>query len=91
MGAGDARSDRLAAADRRRRPAFPLPAATLAPGQPLTIPLPAGALGDAGGLMTLLNSSNLRVDGVAYLGGDPRDGLEHQLRLKAPAPASARI
>ena len=53
---------------------FPLPATTLAPGQPLSIPLPAGSLSDAGGLLTLINSSQLRVDGVAYLGGDPVAG-----------------
>jgi uncharacterized protein YukJ len=53
---------------------FPLPAANLSPGQPLSAPLPAGSLSDAGGLLTLINSSQLRVDGAAYLGGDPAEG-----------------
>jgi uncharacterized protein YukJ len=54
--------------------AYPLPAKLLAPGQPLATALPAGALSDGGGLITLLNPGNLRVDGVAYLGGDARAG-----------------
>ena len=33
-----------------------------------------GVLNDAGGILTLVNSANLRVDGVAYLGGDPATG-----------------
>jgi len=53
---------------------FRLPATSLPPGQPLSTPLPAGSLSDAGGLLTLINSSQLRVDGVAYLGGDPAAG-----------------
>ena len=53
---------------------YPLPAAPLAPGRPLAAPLPAGALSDGGGLITLVNPSNLRVDGVAYLGGDAKVG-----------------
>jgi uncharacterized protein YukJ len=53
---------------------FPLPATILAPGQPFSAPLPAGSLSDAGGLLTLINSAMLRVDGVAYLGGDPAAG-----------------
>jgi hypothetical protein len=53
---------------------YPLPATHLPPGQPLSAALPAGALSDGGGLVTLVNSSNLRVDGVAYLGGDPNAG-----------------
>jgi hypothetical protein len=31
-------------------------------------------LSDGGGLVTLVNAGNLRVDGVAYLGGDPKAG-----------------
>jgi len=53
---------------------YPLPATHLPPGQPLAAALPAGALSDAGGLVTLVNSGNLRVDGVAYLGGDAKTG-----------------
>ncbi len=53
---------------------FPLPATKINPGQPLSVPLPAGALKDEGGLITLLNESNLRVDGEAYAGGDPTVG-----------------
>ena len=53
---------------------FPLPETVLAAGQPLSAPLPAGSLSDSGGLLTLVNSSQLRVDGVAYAGGDPQQG-----------------
>ena len=53
---------------------YPLPATPLAPGQPIAAALPAGALSDGGGLITLANSGNLRVDGVAYLGGDAKTG-----------------
>jgi hypothetical protein len=48
--------------------------AVLARGQPLVAPLPAGSLSDAGGLLTLINASQLRVDGVAYASGDPELG-----------------
>jgi hypothetical protein len=44
------------------------------PGQPLSMPLAAGALNDSGGILTLVNPANLRVDGVAYLGGDAANG-----------------
>ena len=53
---------------------FPLPQTVLAPGQPLGAPLPAGSLSDGGGLLTLINASQLRVDGVAYEGGDTQLG-----------------
>lgn len=53
---------------------YPLPATPLQPGQPLAAALPAGALSDAGGLITLVNAADLSVDGVAYLGGDPKAG-----------------
>jgi len=59
---------------------YPLPATPLAPGRPLAAPLPAGALNDAGGLVTLLNSAGLRVDGVAYLGGDAKSGWSTSFR-----------
>jgi uncharacterized protein YukJ len=53
----------------------PLPATPLAPGAPVAVvTLPAGALHDGGGLLTLLNPGGLRVDGVAYLGGDATAG-----------------
>ena len=51
-----------------------LPAGTLLPGQPLSLSLAPDALDDAGGILTLLNPANLRVDGVAYPGGDPATG-----------------
>jgi hypothetical protein len=54
---------------------FPLPETVLAPpGQPLGAPLPAGSLSDAGRLLTLIDASQLRVEGVAYAGGDPELG-----------------
>lgn len=53
---------------------YPLPASPLAPAQPLAAALPAGALNDRGGLVTLLDGEGLRVDGVAYLGGDANAG-----------------
>ena len=34
----------------------------------------AGVLNDSGGILTLINAANLRVDGVAYLGSDPTNG-----------------
>jgi hypothetical protein len=53
---------------------YPLPATQLPPGHPIPAALPAGALSDGGGLVTLVNAGNLRVDGVAYIGGDPKAG-----------------
>ena len=53
---------------------YPLPATHLPPGHPLPAAVPAGALSNGGGLVTLVNAGNLRVDGVAYLGGDPKAG-----------------
>ena len=53
---------------------YPLPATHLPPGHPIPAALPAGALSDGGGLVTLVNAGNLRVDGVAYLGGDAKAG-----------------
>ena len=73
MGTAAARPRRLAAADRHGQE---LPAARNGspPGQPLSAPLPAGSISDGGGLLTLINASQLRVDGVAYAGGDPQQG-----------------
>jgi uncharacterized protein YukJ len=51
-----------------------LPAGALLPGQPLSAPLASDTLDDAGGILTLLNPAGLRVDGVAYVGGDPTTG-----------------
>jgi len=51
-----------------------VPAATLAPGQTLSLVLAPDAVDDGGGILTLINAANLRVDGVAYLGGDPTEG-----------------
>jgi len=60
----------LAQADK----AVPLPATMLPPGQPLSVALAPDLIDDSGGILTLLNPANLRVDGVAYLGGDPTTG-----------------
>ena len=38
-------------------------------------PLCQTSLSDDGGLPTLINASQSRVDGVAYAGGDPELGL----------------
>jgi len=54
--------------------AIPLPATALLPGQPLSVALAPATLDDAGGILTLVNPANLRVDGVAYLGGDAASG-----------------
>jgi uncharacterized protein YukJ len=54
--------------------ALALPAGALVPGQPLSVPLAAGVLSDSGGILTLINAAGLRVDGVAYLGGDAANG-----------------
>jgi uncharacterized protein YukJ len=54
--------------------AQPLPATTLKPGQPLSIPLARGALDPHGGVLTLANAEGLRVDSDAYSGGDPSRG-----------------
>jgi len=54
--------------------AQPLPQATLPPGAPLSIPLPAKALDPHGGVLTLSNAAGLRVESVAYSGGDPAQG-----------------
>jgi len=51
-----------------------LPATSLAPGQPLSVAPPPGFLADGGGILTLRNAAGLRVDGVAYLGGDAAHG-----------------
>jgi hypothetical protein len=53
---------------------FPLPETVLPAGQPMSAQLPAGSLSDSGGLLTLVDASQLRVDGVAYAGGDPQQG-----------------
>jgi uncharacterized protein YukJ len=53
---------------------IPLPSVSLVPGQPLSLPLPTDALDDRGGILMLVNAANLRVDGVAYPGGDAAAG-----------------
>jgi hypothetical protein len=53
---------------------FPLPAQVLKPGEPLSLPMPAGALNDQGGLLSLIDNRTLKVDGEAYLGGDGTKG-----------------
>ncbi|MGO9740306.1 MAG: DUF2278 family protein [Roseiarcus sp.] len=59
---------------------FPLPPRRLDPGEPMSVPLPAGALDDRGGLVTLINAANLRVDGEAYRGGDGAKGWSTSFR-----------
>jgi len=59
---------------------YPLGISQLAAGQPSSLALPPAALCDAGGLLTLVNASGLRVDGVAYLGGDPHAGWSTSFR-----------
>jgi uncharacterized protein YukJ len=49
-------------------------AAPLAPAQTISVALAAGALDDEGGILTLRNERGLRVDGVAYSGGDAAHG-----------------
>lgn len=46
-----------------------LQSTTIQPGEPLTIDLPSEFLDDTGGILTLLDDRDLKVDGVAYLGG----------------------
>ncbi len=51
-----------------------LPNASLAPAQTVSVAVAAGALDDEGGILTLRNQQGLRVDGVAYNGGDGAHG-----------------
>ncbi len=53
---------------------------TLTPGAPLVAPLPGNALDANGGVLTLANESGLRVDSVAYAGGDPAKGWSDSFR-----------
>lgn len=46
-----------------------LPATTIEPGQPLSIELSNKFVVDGGGILSLLDARDLKVDGVAYLGG----------------------
>ena len=53
----------------------PLPAVSLAAGAVLQVELrPPAALGNKGGLITLLDPDGLKVDGVAYTQADAREG-----------------
>ena len=53
----------------------PLPAASLAAGAVLQVVLqPPAALGNKGGLITLLDPDGLKVDGVSYTQADAREG-----------------
>jgi uncharacterized protein YukJ len=54
--------------------AVPLAAGPIGPGQCLNVPLAPGVLVDGGGILTLRNPAALRVDGVAYVGGDAAHG-----------------
>jgi uncharacterized protein YukJ len=51
-----------------------LPAGAIGPAQTVTVSLSAGALNDEGGILTLRDAAGLRVDGVAYNGGDAAQG-----------------
>jgi uncharacterized protein YukJ len=51
-----------------------LPAQTLRPAEPMAVALPGNAFDAKGGVLMLLNDSGLRVDSVAYAGGDPAKG-----------------
>ena len=65
-------------ADVERRQA--LPSQPLAAGTALPITLPTGFVKDSGGILTLLNPENLRVDGVAFTGGNPAVGWSDSFR-----------
>ena len=54
---------------------FPLPETTIEAGKPLVVLLPSKALEAEGGLLTRFDPRGLRVDGVAYKGGDPAQGF----------------
>lgn len=51
-----------------------LPSASLTPAQAVSVTVGAGALDDEGGILVLRNQQGLRVDGVAYTGGDAAHG-----------------
>jgi len=57
-----------------------LPEVTVDPGKPLAIDLPPNALAMEGGVLTLADPQGLRVDGVAYKGGDPAKGFGDTFR-----------
>jgi len=59
---------------------LPLPAQTLAPGAPLAFAPPNDAISDGGGILSLFNPQNLKVDGVAFLGGNPQQGWSDSFR-----------
>ena len=52
-----------------------LPVTALKPGEPLSISLPGNAFDAHGGVLSLTNDAGLRVDNVAYAGGDPAKGF----------------
>ncbi|WP_148210640.1 hypothetical protein [Beijerinckia indica] len=49
--------------------AINLPATTIEPGQPLALDLPSNLIDDAGGILSLLDPHDRKVDGVSYFGG----------------------
>jgi len=51
-----------------------LPSAALAPAQTISVAVAAGVLDDEGGILILRDPAGLRVDGVAYNGGDAAQG-----------------
>lgn len=59
---------------------LPLPSQALGPGKPLSVDLPAGTVTDGGGILSLFNPQGLKVDGVAFLGGNPATGWSDSFR-----------
>jgi len=51
-----------------------LPNGSLAPAQTISVAVAAGVLDDEGGILILRDPAGLRVDGVAYNGGDAAQG-----------------
>ena len=59
----------------RLKQRFALPAQSLAAGATLQVAVrPPVALGNKGGLITLLDAQGLKVDGVAYTAADAPEG-----------------
>ena len=54
--------------------AVPLPDGALSPAQTISVALAAGKLNDEGGVLILRDLKGLRVDGVAFNGGDAAHG-----------------
>ncbi len=61
------------------RQSIAVSAAELGPSQPMSLPLPPGALADSGGVLALVNPAGLSVHCAAYLGGDAVAGWSSSL------------